>query len=154
MTITKLIEAYRTAVLMLLPLMDKVGIGWREWERYDEWDRIKDALFASIVCDAMSHEYCPPPVIGHIYKPEEHSLLFELTLGEEFYFSHLSHGESPFDTAHFDPVGCTSKSENSGAQVERPISGCSFAVLRKPYRPGEPSGVTTTANIGAYGSPV
>ena len=149
-TINKLIETYRSAVLLLLPVMDKVGIGWRNYEQYDEWDRIEEALFQSIVSDALAHEYCGLPKICNVYDPKKHSLLFDEGLGERFAFRYFSHGEEPFDVANFVPIAC--EGHESGSDIKKLVIECRFAIHRREYRTGNDLGVTTEANIGSLGS--
>lgn len=51
--ITELVEIFVEALISLIPSMEKAHITFNNNDSYDEWDRIADALFNSIIVDAL-----------------------------------------------------------------------------------------------------
>lgn len=51
--IDTLLELLRLALISLVPTFDSAKIGWRSDENYDDFDRIAEALYDSIVRDSV-----------------------------------------------------------------------------------------------------
>ena len=48
-SINRLVEAFQACLLALIPQVEAVGLPWRDGEAYDDWDRIEEALFKSVI---------------------------------------------------------------------------------------------------------
>jgi hypothetical protein len=46
---------FREALLSLIPIAEKAHMAWREPEAYDDWDRICEAIFQSIVVESIEN---------------------------------------------------------------------------------------------------
>lgn len=54
-SITELVVTFRECLVALTPLVTKVGIEWREFKNYDEWDGIASAIYSSVVASAVAY---------------------------------------------------------------------------------------------------
>jgi hypothetical protein len=90
----ELIEIFQHALVALVPLFDQAMINWRGPNTYDDYERVAEALFNSIVRDSLSsapgtegayspgrygvHE--PGRELSRIYvnDPDDHLAFFEL----------------------------------------------------------------------------
>lgn len=52
-TISELINIYRSALTSLMPCVDKLGVPWRMRESYDDWDNISACIFNNIICASL-----------------------------------------------------------------------------------------------------
>ena len=48
-TVTQLVAAFRQALVALVPIVEAVGLTWRDGEAYDDWDLIEGTLFEVLV---------------------------------------------------------------------------------------------------------
>lgn len=53
MRTTEIILNFRSALLAVLPMVERVGIPWRSGDAYDEWDAVAAALFEALVVDVF-----------------------------------------------------------------------------------------------------
>lgn len=53
MTVTAVLLNFRTALLALIPTVEKVGIAWKRPDAYDEWDAIASTLFEKLVVEVF-----------------------------------------------------------------------------------------------------
>ena len=124
-----LLESFRQAMVTILPIMDEVGIRWKQHEAYDDWDRIEDALFSSIVLSSITQRLnleTPPKFVryaGNDFDDPYSSFLYDLDLGKSFPFSYLVSSSGLFDVAHFVPTS-TSSLDHS---VQKNLNECRFA---------------------------
>ena len=44
-SVVELLSAFRGALIALVPIMDQVGIKWRDEDAYDDWDDIAATLY-------------------------------------------------------------------------------------------------------------
>jgi hypothetical protein len=51
--INELILTFQQALIALAPIVEKVKIGWRDEDAYDDWDEITAVLFKSIVANSV-----------------------------------------------------------------------------------------------------
>jgi hypothetical protein len=54
-SIDELVRSFRDAICALIPVAERVQMHWREPDVYDDWDRICDAIYRSIVIDSIEH---------------------------------------------------------------------------------------------------
>lgn len=47
------LEAFRAALIALVPIVGQLEIPWQDGQAYDEWDRIAKALYDSLVVDTL-----------------------------------------------------------------------------------------------------
>jgi hypothetical protein len=106
-SVTELIVAFRECLAALTPIVEKVGIEWREPKSYDEWDGIASAIYSSVVGSAVSYtvegegfaQIAPYDMILRNFG--QASYLFSPQLGRDAVFIRLETSEAPFDTAVF-----------------------------------------------------
>ncbi len=49
MTVTSVLLNFRSALLALLPSVERVGISWKRPDAYDDWDALATTLFETLV---------------------------------------------------------------------------------------------------------
>ena len=54
-SIDELVKSFRDAICALIPVAERVHMSWREPAAYDDWDRICEAIYRSIVIDSIVH---------------------------------------------------------------------------------------------------
>ena len=55
-TVTDLVLNFAEACRALGPMLDRAGVPWRDGEQYDNWDRVVDALFESLVTEPCAFQ--------------------------------------------------------------------------------------------------
>ena len=55
-TVTDLMLNFADACRALVPTMDRAGVPWRDGEQYDNWDRVAEALFESLVAEPCAFQ--------------------------------------------------------------------------------------------------
>ena len=55
-TVTELILNFAEACRSLVPALDRAGVRWGDGEQYDNWDRIAEALFESLVTEPCAFQ--------------------------------------------------------------------------------------------------
>src|SRR5919198_1064221 len=106
-SITKLVVTFRECLVALAPIVEKVGIEWRESKNYDEWDDIASAIYTSVVVSAVAYtvegkafaKIAPYDIVLRNYGRA--SFLFSPQFGREAPFHRLETSEALFDTAVF-----------------------------------------------------
>lgn len=53
MTLTALLENFRTSLLAILPSVERVGIPWHRPYAYDDWDSLASTLYQRLVADIV-----------------------------------------------------------------------------------------------------
>jgi hypothetical protein len=53
MTVTTILINFRSALLAVIPMVERLGIAWKRPEAYDEWDAIASVLFEKLVIEAL-----------------------------------------------------------------------------------------------------
>lgn len=56
LTVTELVLNFAEACRALVPSMDRAGVPWRDAEQYDNWDRIAEPLFESLVTEPCAFQ--------------------------------------------------------------------------------------------------
>jgi hypothetical protein len=51
LTVTQLVQNFAEACRALVPHMDRALVPWRDGQQFDNWDRIAEALFQSLVLE-------------------------------------------------------------------------------------------------------
>ena len=118
-TVTEAINIFRDAQCALIPVVERAHIPWRG-DTYDDWERIANALFESIVADAVIHslpaedaETVRIPALGMLYQDLSGMSFIEvmrpgLTSPPYPAFLQYSTRTTPFDTVEYltiDPAG-------------------------------------------------
>ena len=55
-TVTDLMPNFADACRALVPSLDRAVVPWRDGEQYDNWDRVADALFESLVTEPCAFQ--------------------------------------------------------------------------------------------------
>jgi hypothetical protein len=148
--LTEIIRIFRSAMLAVIPHVEKVGVRWKKWETYDDWDRIEEALFESMVSKSIEfifgegQTFGLPLINNTNFDPKAESLLFDEELGQEFRFLALTHDKEPFNTARFMASDPTQANRDI---IEKPLELCNFLVLARA-RNGDDAQITNLGCIG------
>lgn len=102
-TVDDLIRIFRRGLLDLIPVMDDARIEWRSDPTYDDFDRIAEALYDSIVRDsvanAKSHQTAIPLARYGIGEPgRELSRILVNDPADRLAFYQFQTNVQPFDT--------------------------------------------------------
>jgi len=54
---TDYVEIFSAALTTLRPLMDKVGLKWRDHEQYDNYDSLADTMFSEFILHPLTNDY-------------------------------------------------------------------------------------------------
>jgi len=106
-SITELVATFRECLVALAPLVEKVGIEWREPKNYDAWDQIASAIYSSVVVGTVADtvegepfaKIAPYDMVLRNYG--QASFLFSPRFGRDAVFIRLETSKAPFDTAVF-----------------------------------------------------
>jgi hypothetical protein len=120
-----------------------VGLRWRDGEAYDDWDRIEEALFKSVISTPVEFppsEGASRPLGRYKYNNDAAtcSMLFDEELGEAYEFFGLEQVSTPFDTARFQP--------KEGEDILKSVTECRFRVRLRSSNSADTT-VTALANI-------
>lgn len=104
-TVTDFIFNFRNACQALVPCLDRARIAWSDANQYDNWDRISEALFESLVaepCVFQAHEIgLDAPRLtkyGISNAPTANAFIGVVaSQGEECRFISLASHDEPFD---------------------------------------------------------
>lgn len=64
-SLTHLLSAFRRALQAMAPVVQSVGLTWRDGEAHDEWDALAENLFDVLVVSAI----CGDPQVGGVGRP-------------------------------------------------------------------------------------
>jgi hypothetical protein len=136
-TVTVLVANFGRALGALVPMAEQIGIGWREHDAYDDWDKIADVLYWAFVARPIDTSVIPrepfplAPYDMVIEDLSNNSLLLVRVPGlgnggDDLVFRRLVTASAPFDTveaAILEPGG--TKASNSTKRYG--VSDCEFA---------------------------
>ncbi len=54
-SVSDLLGLYRSALMALIPVADRIHMTWRYGQSYDDWDAIEESLWKSIVVGVLAH---------------------------------------------------------------------------------------------------
>lgn len=136
-SVDELISIFRTALVALLPSMEKAHIAWREGEAYDDWDEITQSLYRNIVGRSLQSVFdndfdlddlLPKYNMKLLSYKERHILKIARSAPvDSNAFVGLSSTEEPFDTVDF--ICIDSKGEPRGNILRIPLEKASFEFL-------------------------
>lgn len=109
-TVTDLILNFADACRRLVPVLDYAGVPWGDGDQYDNWDRIAEALFTSLVtepCTFQALGKTEPRVVRYGFTPDADCTAWIAVEGEcVAQFINLSSLATPFDHVQCaEPVG-------------------------------------------------
>lgn len=134
-SVQELVLAFRKALVVLTPLMDQVGIAWRDADAYDDWDEICQVLYKNIVMRSIEFSTTlgnelEAPEYGMVY-PSYGELSFVELLGRTFdpgrcqVFVGFSSRAQPFDSVRYQTI-CRPDFSAVGEPKIIPIDEVSF----------------------------
>jgi hypothetical protein len=130
-TVSDLVRNFAEACRALVPNLDRASVPWADGQQHDNWDRIAEALFESLVlepCRFHAAAVFPSTVLKlerYGFKPAGANAFVSLNAslgGEDCSFVQLISRESPFD-------GCEGWSSDSKLVVPIDDAELSFVVL-------------------------
>lgn len=129
-TVTELVRNFGEACRALVPSLDRAEIPWTDGRQYDNWDRIAEALFESLVLEPCCYEVWdvepgrPLDVARYGFVPSSESAFVQLHLpeGGRCRFMRLVSLERPFDH-------CEGVAEGESRVVALGQAELSFVVL-------------------------
>jgi len=115
MTVTDLILNFRSGLLALVPIAERVCIPWNRTDAYDDWDSITNVLFENLVIRVL--QWSLPNEEGHQLNIPPYDLLLESYEGmstievvyqskqsRRFVFHAFGTLEHPFDAVEVRPM--------------------------------------------------
>ena len=127
--IEKLVEIFQRALLALLPTFDQARITWRGPNTYDDYERVAEALFDSIVRDALINA----PSVAKAYAPGRYSVhepdrelsrIYVNELEDRLALFELETADEPFDTIVCQRID--DQGRETDEQVRVPLVGARF----------------------------
>jgi hypothetical protein len=124
-----LVEIFQGALIALVPTFDQARINWRGPNTYDDYERIAEGLFDSIVRDALTNAQLVakayPPGRYSVHEPgRELSRIYVNDPGDRLALFELDTTHEPFDT-----IVCQRIDDRGGEtdqQVQTPWIGARF----------------------------
>jgi hypothetical protein len=113
-SVRDLVLNFRDALAALTPYMDRVKIGWRDAEAYDDWDEIAQGLYENMVLRSILYsigqeEGLSTPEYGMVYPSYQEKSFIEVggdasPRGKFRVFVGFSTLEHPFDQVRYQLV--------------------------------------------------
>ena len=138
MTVTELVENFRSALLGLLSPVMRVGIPWKRPEAYDEWDDLATAVYRALVVEPLRSGL--PESEWERFGLPDYDLLLPNYAGKSVVellpaprdggvrvFHALGTDAEPFDTVECRPIGPTGLPQTNTFQTI-PFYGARFAL--------------------------
>jgi hypothetical protein len=125
--ITKPVSLFRKALVVLLPVMDKAGIEWREGRTYDPWEDIERTLFHSLIgsCVENATPRALPLAAYGLFRPTYAACSFLVASAiDNAVFLKLATRSQPFDEAVF--LELRSDLTSSDRRIHRPLHDLQF----------------------------
>lgn len=66
-SVTDLVRNFASACHALTPMLDKAGVPWRDEAKWDNWDRVSEPLFRSLVTEPCAFEAVGEANLGRLY---------------------------------------------------------------------------------------
>jgi hypothetical protein len=124
-----LIEIFQRALITLVPTFDQARINWRGPNTYDDYERIAEALFDSIVRDALTNA----PSVAKAYPPGRYSVHQPGREWSRIYVNdpedRLAFYELETTREAFDTIACQridDRGRETDEQVQIPLIGARF----------------------------
>ncbi len=124
-TVHDLMLNFREALSALTPFMDRIRIGWRDAEAYDDWDEIAQALYKNMVLQSVLFSTEPAndfstPQYGMAYPAYDDKSFIEVESHTLQFSGQLVFVGFSTLERFFDQVRC------------QPVSGPAFRALGEP----------------------
>lgn len=138
MTVTDIILNFRSALLGIIPFVERVGIPWKRIDAYDEWDNIAAALYQALVVEPLRFSLHEEeqykfnlPVYDLLLQDYTNSSIIEVlppySDRKIKIFHALGTSRSPFDLVEWRAVGPTGFPESELLETT-PLKGARFAL--------------------------
>jgi hypothetical protein len=133
----------RDGLVALVPIAERARIAWRGDDVYDEWDRITEALFQSLVVDSIGNSNAGPlsrPLAkyGFVEEPLAELSVIQVAqpsiLASELAFIDFTSTAAPFDT-----VRAKQLSDGSSDLIQLPYGGAAFRLRPWVYSGDRPT---------------
>jgi hypothetical protein len=129
-TVDELIQIFRQALIDLIPTFERARITWRGDQTYDNFERIPDALWDSIVGDSVAYargfEKAESLARYSFVDPgRAHSRILVNDPQQRLGFHLFSSRDEPFDTIECQKIGSDGR-ELDGEVEEVPYAGAHF----------------------------
>lgn len=117
---------FKKSLRAIVPIADELRIQWRD-STYDDWDRIADALYESIVNDAIRNARLPD------------GLLDKSLICPRYDLSYISYAEMAFiEPIIADVPPRCSSSLHSLCSIKQPFDAVRYVILDRESRVVEP----------------
>jgi hypothetical protein len=149
MTVTDLITNFRTALLGLVPSVERVGMPWRRPDAYDDWDDMVTAIYKGLVIEPIRRGL--PEIDPEAFQLADYDMLLPSYAGVSVIellptdrrgairvFHALGTARAPFDIVEWRIVGVDGKPQSEELETS-PFDSTRFALRMytdgfSPYR--------------------
>jgi hypothetical protein len=138
-TLDELMAIFRDGLIALVPIAERARIAWHDAEAYDDWDRIAEAVFQSVVVDAIENSNAGPlqrPLAKYGFVGQPHAAMSviqvahaSMGVSSDLAFIDFGSNDTPFDTVRAERM-----LDGSSDLITLPFGEARF--LLKPWVPG------------------
>jgi hypothetical protein len=141
-TVDEMIQIFRQALIDLIPTFERARITWRGDQTYDDFERIPEALWDSIVADSVANarglEKAESLARYSFVDPgRAHSRILVNDPQQRLAFHLFGSRDKPFDTIECHKIGSDGR-ELEGEFEEAPYAGAHF-VYEARFSDGAPT---------------
>jgi hypothetical protein len=139
--VTELLVIFRTALLTLIPILERANIPWREPYSYDEWDEIADVLFRNIVVRSIQYsmnqekKHFEIPRYDYVYDDYSGKCFIAVLPQEHSSNSHLLFHSFSTQLDALDTIRCRRVDHDVRLSVQElefvPVKGTKFAFANR-----------------------
>lgn len=142
MTVTELVENFRSALLCLLPSVERVGLAWKRPDAYDDWDNLSEAVYQALIVEPLRSSL--PATERERFSLPRYDLLLPSYAGKSIIevlpprsdgtirvFHALGTATAPFDVVEWRPVGVTGTPKSDELETT-PFEGARFELRTIP----------------------
>jgi hypothetical protein len=103
----ELVRLFEDAIRALIPIAERAQMAWKEPAAYDDWDRICEAIYRSIVIMSIEHSEgvgVSLPILDYDFRIrcyDQNSFIGRKGSGENAAFVCFETASAPFDTCLF-----------------------------------------------------
>ena len=129
----------REGLIALVPIADRARMAWRDDDTYDDWDRIAEALFRSVVVDSIENSNAGPLLrplakYGFVEQPLAEMSVIQVAHPSVPTPADLAFVDFGSTTTPFDTVRAARLLDGSSGLVRLPFGGATF--LLRLWVPG------------------
>lgn len=131
-SVNETIRTFHESLCAIVPLFERLELPWREPDAYDNWDRVAEALYKTMVEEEIEYAHIGKPIFGIpkygfcLPSYAEHSYIGNLTKGQKWAFVGFSTTDKPFDMCNFVVLNVQGKVSD---RTVVPLNGITFTFI-------------------------